>query len=211
MRLNGLDAFVRDFFHIIKFLHVIDRSKLQNAMQDIFASVPDIGYEIGVFPGGENLSYIALSIPVENEWREEVGRRILAAETSPGWRVELGIPPRDWEMYFEIYDDESQEWVSIDGRQWCYKFVRSGSTNTLELCNATGEAYGQRIFDDIAKILLVGEIGERNIEKHNITFKLVMCDKTYLPLSSFAPWFAENVKSACFRDVLMRKVDGTIR
>ena len=29
--------------------------------------------------------------------------------------------------------------------------------------------------------------------------------------SSTCPWFAENVKPACFRDVLMRKVDGTIR
>ena len=118
------------------------------------------GWEIG--PDLENGNTMTFSISAfgGGDFIDDLESTLELPLFGNGWSVQIGIPPRDWEKYFH-YTDFRDRIHEIEGSRWRFDLINQ--CNQVKIILYPHPEIDPDIFDDVARILCVGELGEKNI------------------------------------------------
>jgi hypothetical protein len=116
---------------------------------------------MGPDPAIDQTTVLSLSLfndsSVIEKLRTDLGLPICGED----WRVQVGIPPRMWEMYFEYTSADGRDY-RIEGKNWKWELNRIGDSANITLCPDVTIEDADKF--DIGRILLSGELGEKNLK-----------------------------------------------
>lgn len=160
-----MDELLRNLAHLMKHRTQIDRTAFAELMGQILDSWPGVAWEFGPDPSAPHIDRLSLSV---DEGAKVSSKRMIAAQLpliGDGWTIALGIPPRDWEMYFEATLNGHE--LGIEGATWRWRMADAGSQIALilaapdQLNSLTDNDLGE-----LAGIIVNGELGESNCLTH---------------------------------------------
>lgn len=157
-----MDELLGKLAHLMNHRHEAGDDGFSELMEKILSPWPDVGWELGpdlVDPDIERLS-LFLSGVLEPDAESSLAARLPLTEQ--GWIISLGIPPRDWDIYFEATMNGQD--FDIEGREWFWSMADAGDQVTLTI--APPDQFGNLTDEelrDLAGIILAGELGESNV------------------------------------------------
>ena len=118
-------------------------------------------WEFGPDPMDDDISVLSISLERSAGEVTQLASDLGLPIQGNGWRVQVGMPPRDWDRYFE-YEGRSGISYRIEGSHWLYELIPEDNDKVrVELFPDI--AIEPKDGDEISRILLIGEIGERNL------------------------------------------------
>jgi hypothetical protein len=169
-----MDELLRNLSHLMHHREQAGLEGFPELMGQILGPWADMGWELGpdlVAPGIDRLS---LSLWDVLELRIDPPLAVQLPVNGEGWTIGLGIPPRDWEIYFEATMNGQD--LQIEGREWFWAIadvdpspeVEAGVDNQVMITIAPSSQF-ETLTDDeleeLAGIIVTGELGEANVAR----------------------------------------------
>ncbi|MDE2422180.1 MAG: hypothetical protein KGO49_13490 [Gammaproteobacteria bacterium] len=88
-------------------------------MDRILSGIPNVGWELGHLPNDYGVDQLSLSVINNPLFIKQVEDSISFPIKGDDWVINLGIPPRDWELFFEINTEDGQI-VEVEGSEWSW-------------------------------------------------------------------------------------------
>jgi hypothetical protein len=167
-----MDKLLSNLSHLMKHREQAGEEGFSELMGQILSQSPDMGWELGpdlLAPDTYRLSLSSWDVL-------ELCTNPLLAEQLPvkgdGWVIGLGMPPRDWEMYFEANMNGKD--LAIEGSEWFWtiadvepnpdadvdKQVMITIAPSSQFATLTDEE-----LEEFAGIIVTGELGELNVAR----------------------------------------------
>jgi hypothetical protein len=157
---------IRNISHLMNHRKKLDDDGFADLIQKILSEYPSVGWELGPSMSDSKIDLLSLSVKDAPDFLSEFKSSSLAFESGVDWQVDIGIPPRDWELFFEATFEGTS--INVEGGNWVWSTAQDISFD--ELVVAPADLISQPISEtdllDIGKILLVGELGEVNFMQH---------------------------------------------
>lgn len=158
-----MDEIVVNLAHLMRYRDRVDGAGFADLMGKILAVRQDIGWELGPDLLDPAIDRLSLSIPESPGGAHEAWA---LPQRGEGWVIDAGIPPRDWDMFFQI--DIDGHAVAVEGGAWCWRAEVAHGRCALELGIPPG---GLPPLDagrlrELAGVLLRGELGEKNASRY---------------------------------------------
>ncbi len=184
--------------HLMTHLARLPEEGVIELMGKILANHSGAGWEMGPHFLNPDITVLAVTghgdQTVQARLREDIGDDV----EGEAWRIVVGIPPRDWERYFEL-EDANGAVHPVEGDNWLWR--------SDDACTKVGlyspAPIGENVFQDAARILLIGEIGEQNLERFIRSISACSAHADGLsPLASFRGEFAAKYPHALYASQL---------
>jgi hypothetical protein len=191
-----MDEIVSNLAHLMRYRDRVDSAGFVDLMGKILAGRPDIGWERGPDLLDPTLDRLSLSVPELRDGGQDAWAAL--PQRGEGWVVDAGIPPRDWDMFFQA--DIDGHVLGIEGGAWCWRALVTNGSCTLALGIPPGQLppLDAGRLRELAGILLRGELGERNAGRFigglDVGF-LPAAETGWQPMAAlraaFAAWFPD--------------------
>lgn len=157
-----MDKLLSNLSHLMNHREQAGDEGFSELMAKILSRWPDVGWELGpdlVDPGIDRLSLSVDDIP-------ELRTNPSLPLQGNGWIIGLGIPPRDWEIYFEAKMNGKD--LKIEGGEWFWAIVDVDPEPDAEvdeqvMITIAPSSQFERLSDDelgeLAGIIVTGELG----------------------------------------------------
>jgi hypothetical protein len=202
-----MDKLLSDLSHLMN-----HREQAGDGFSELMAQIlsrwPDAGWELGpdlVAPDIDRLSLSVDDMP--------------ALRTNPslplqgnGWMIGLGIPPRDWEIYFEAKMNGKD--LKIEGSEWFWTMVDVDAEPDAEvdaqvMITIAPSNQFEKLTDDelaeLAGIIVTGELGESNVSRFVRWIDVSsarLASEEWLPMESLRKKFVEKFPDCAYGDWL---------
>jgi hypothetical protein len=163
-----LEKLLNNLSHLMNHREQAGDEGFSELMAKILSRWPEVGWELGpdlIDPGIDRLS---LSVDDMPELRTNPSLPL----QGEGWMISLGIPPRDWEIYFEAKMNGKD--LNIEGSEWFWTIVDVDPEPEAEVDKqvmitiAPSSQFGNLTDDELAElagIIVTGELGESNVSR----------------------------------------------
>lgn len=137
-------------------------------MAQILSRWPDVGWELGPDLVAPDIDRLSLSVDDMPALRTNPSLPL----QGDGWIIGLGIPPRDWEIYFEAKMNGKD--LEIEGSEWFWTMVDVDPEPDAEvdeqvMITIAPSNQFEKLTDDelgeLAGIIVTGELGESNVSR----------------------------------------------
>lgn len=187
-----LEPIFDELAHLMRYRDRVDDTGFTELMGSILAELDAVGWERG--PDLEHPATDRLSLSGPPELFDLALTQLSLPITGDGWIIDIGIPPRDWGMYFETMIEGER--VGIEAGTWCWTMQVHGPAVHMRI-GIPGDQLPNvdtAQLSDFADVLILGEIGERNQRTHVTQVQVERIDTpaTWLPMSQFRRRFAEQ-------------------
>ena len=198
--MTDINELVLNLSHLMRHRMNLDDEAFAALMEKILLPFPEIQWERG--PAFDDDAVDQLSISTGELYDDHQFSNFFPIREDD-WRIDVGIPPKHWDMYFEM--NLSGELIAIEGRRWYWRADFHSTESTLihvAIPHEEASALTEGGYRDAVEILIIGEIGEVNLRKYLqvISIKrLPKIDKDrWSPLPTLKKWFANRYPSARF-------------
>lgn len=153
----------RNLMHIMCYRGQLNSEGFCDLMSKILSNHPHISWELGEHP--EERCCDVLSLSVKNNLPEMnlIKNKLSLPIKKDDWTIDVGIPPRSWELYFELSCGDKSLSYNIDGRAWMWLADFKDGSCKLKLYVPQINSINAGYIKDIVNIVLIGEIGELNM------------------------------------------------
>ena len=177
--LNNYDFVKRDLIHLMKNRRKLSGDQFRDVLHKILGR-SDLAWELGPDPLDEQHDVLSLSLMSNREYVCEIAVGLELPFKGENWSIQVGIPPRGWEKYFEFTASDGCK-IAIEGEKWHFNIVKNNLRAKIYL--SPESSFPCAYFSSIARILIVGELGEQNVEK---LISDIVCVE-YSPVISLKP------------------------
>lgn len=171
------------------------------AMVNDLLGAPDAAWEYGPDPTNPDRMLFSLSIRNDAEWAAHVCNALEIPFQQEDVGAVLGIPPRQWERYFE-YTDRTNTVQDIDGESWLFELSPADERDMIRLGIFADLPEAVDWFD-VVSIMLIGELGETNVSARIAQIYQLSEPQNLSPLSNLKSAFARHFPNCHFRDFLL--------
>lgn len=191
-----MDEIVSNLAHLMRYRDRVDSAGFVDLMGKILAGRPDIGWELGPDLRDPTLDRLSLSVPELLDG--EQGAWTALPQRGTDWVIDAGIPPRDWDMFFQA--DVDGHLLGIEGGAWCWRALVENGRCALALGIPLDQLplLDAGRLRELAGILLRGELGERNAGRilGDLDVRFLSAAETgWQPMTAlraaFAAWFPD--------------------
>ncbi len=198
-----MHALKTDLIHFMNKFKTLTPDNAMALMSHILADTPIETWEIGPHPLNHDIDVLALSSDGISTVEDFIYKTVEPDVDGAGWEIVHGIPPRDWELFFE-YSGANGQIFEVEGADWSWQ--AHWNEDGLDLTLVPDQDYPPDVFDDIARILMVGELGEKNCDKYVILRGRHGPSSAdgFDPLPTFRSVFAQTFEDCAYREFLKR-------
>lgn len=157
-----MDELLENLSHLMNYREQAGEEGFVELMAAILAPWPGIAWERGPDLSDPRIERLSLSLsgPQCAGMVDALAARLPL--TGPGWVIGLGIPPRDWEMFFVA--DFGGRTVQVEGSAWAWRMDDDGERVRLTIASpASFDMLADEELAELAGILASGELGESNL------------------------------------------------
>jgi len=167
-----LDKLLNNLSHLMNHREKAGDAGFSELMAQILSQWPDVGWELGSDPVSPDIDRLSLSVDDVPELRSNPTLAAQLPLKGEGWIIGLGIPPRDWEMYFEA--EMNGKDLKIEGSEWFWTIVDVDPEPDAEvdqqmMITIAPSSQFEKLTDDelgeLAGIIVTGELGESNVSR----------------------------------------------
>jgi len=186
-----------------------------NLLEKIAQDIGAVGWEIGPDIGDPRISSLSFNAGLSEERLQAISHSISIIDPIDCWILYAGLPPKDWEIFFEI-EGENGAAIPIEGSEWHCTAIEGPSRDCLALYAPPNLKVTESTLQKCAELIAIGEIGEKNcidffsdISVHRVDHSHPMSGGL-VSLAEFAKKFATAHPESAFSGLLQRKRCGTI-
>lgn len=186
----------------------ISQEGFDDILSDILDGTGIVNWEIGPHHIDFSKRVLALSGSGNNAELDRIERLFGLPLHGPNWIVQAGIPPKAWDGFFIAEDGEGNMY---EMESHCWKWNASIPTmrhTTIDLFICGDELIENSGLDlnDIVRIALYGEIGERNVARFIPSIRIgnSVNKKKLEHFGDFREWFVGVVNDAYYRNDLIQ-------
>lgn len=143
-------------------LDSVDQDAFMDLMAEALDAYPELGWELG--PDLDDNDVIRLSLVVSDApaFRDQAEQAGVFPVEGDNWRIALGVPPRDTDIYLEA--DVHGEVLAIDGEQlgWQLRTVDGQVDLVVGLPPGPLRQLSVAEREELADVFVAGELGEIN-------------------------------------------------
>jgi hypothetical protein len=173
----------------------------------IIKPLKDIGWEYGPHPDEPEHDVFSFSCGADGAQLQTLKRRLGLPIRGKNWTIGVGIPPRDWERYFEIIRDNGRH-AKVEANCWSWRPGATAKRMTIDLAIPASLRLNEALLNEAIGIFLTGELGELNratlVERGSVVRFRARPPAGYLPISSLRASFVERFPKAEFAGFLGR-------
>ena len=197
----------RDLVHLMENRERLSLADFRSLLDEI-ADLQDSGWEMGPDPNDPSTTVLAFSIFAHETVLARITNQFALPISGNGWRVRAGIPPRDWERYFE-YPTHSGTRYRVEGADWRYRVRAEGGMAKIILYPPRDNSDS---FDELAHVLCVGELGEDNLADFVSGIECDPLDPSAgRPFCGLRGEFASLFKGCHYREFFVREQGRHVR
>jgi hypothetical protein len=163
-----MDELLRNLSHLMNHREQAGDEGFSELMAKILSHWPDAGWELGPDLADPGIDRLSLSVDDMPELRTILSLPL----QGDGWVIGLGIPPRDWEIYFEAKMNGKD--LHIEGSEWFWSIVDvdpqpDADVDEQVMITIAPSSQFEKLTDDelgeLAGIIVTGELGEWNVSR----------------------------------------------
>jgi hypothetical protein len=159
-----MDDLLSNLSHLMNHRKQVNEEAFSELMAKILSPWPEAAWELGPDLVDPDIDRLSLSVRDVPELRTNSSLAAQLPSTGQGWIIDFGLPPRDWEIYFEA--TINGEDLEIEGSEWSWSMADAGGQVTLKIVPADQfRKLGDQESNDLAGIIVTGELGESNVSK----------------------------------------------
>lgn len=145
----------------------VDQDAFMALMADALEPYPELGWELGPDPEDGDLMRLSLVVRDAPAFRDEAAETDAFPVDGEGWRIDLGVPPRDADIYLEaqVGEGEDAAVLEIEGEQLGWQMRGGDGVVDLVVGIPAGplRQLGAEEREELADIFVMGELGEINL------------------------------------------------
>lgn len=160
-----MEELLSNLSHLMNYRKQVPEEGFSELMGKILAQWPGAGWELGPDPAAPDIDRLSLSVSGVPALQSDPSLAAQLPLRGDGWVIGLGIPPRDWEMYFEATLAGRE--LEVEGSQWQWNMADAGAQVVLTV--APPERFGtldDESLRELAGVIVGGELGESNVAAH---------------------------------------------
>lgn len=131
---------------------------------EIMSSYPYIGWELGCTPTEPFSDVLSLTVVSDEKEFKHLYDILALPINGDDWDIVAGIPPRNWDLYFQLMNEG--EYIDVEASKWYWDANWKEDSVSLVIYVPEGELHKKNILKDAVDIAIVGELGELNIAKY---------------------------------------------
>lgn len=167
-----MDKLLSDLSHLMNHREQAGAEGFSELMGEILGQSYDMGWELGPDLLAPDSYRLSLSLWDVRELRTDPPLAGHLPVKGEGWTIGLGIPPRDWEMYFAAKMNGKD--LEIEGSEWFWAIADVDPDPEADVDKQvviTIAPSGQfatlndEELEEFAGIIVTGELGESNVAK----------------------------------------------
>lgn len=167
-----MNELLKNLSHLMNHREQAGTEGFSELMGQILGQWSDIGWELGPDPVAPDIFRLSLSLWDVREMHMDPPLADQLPVKGEGWIIDAGIPPRDWEIYFEASMNGKD--LNIEGSEWFWAMADvdpdpDADANEQVMITIAPSSQFETLTDDeleeIAGIIVTGELGEANVAK----------------------------------------------
>lgn len=196
-----MQELVNNLSHAMNTRHQVPTEEFIDLMGKIVSGLPGIGWELGPGLDDPDTDLLSLSVMYAPGVLDDAAFVAAFPLHGEGWMADLGIPPRDWEMYFRATLDGQRH--EIEGSEWHWQMAdgENGKASLVLAAPASFGSFDAEALREFAHIIAVGELGERNVLRHLASVDAVAMDQpdaAWQPMTSLRRGFVERFPTCAY-------------
>jgi hypothetical protein len=201
--LKNVDELVVNLTHLMNHKDKIPEEGFIELMGKILGINPSLGWELGLSPENVDIDVLSISTGDDDNEFYEIRDMDIFPIYGGGWQIVLGVPPRNWEMFFFISSDANEEF-EIDASNWLYAATWTNNYVDIEISGPRQDLIDNGIIDDALRVVLNGEIGELNLRTFIRSFKIFdgHIDERFKSIKSLRNDFSSHFDNCFYRTFL---------
>jgi hypothetical protein len=171
-----MEELFKNLSHLMNYRKQIPAEGFTELINKILSGLPGIGWELGPDPIEPELDRLSLSVKHAPELLDNAAFAAGFPLHGDGWIADLGVPPREWEMFFRA--KLNGKTYEIEGREWFWQMLEEGEAVRLVFAapSATFGDLGKAELNEFAEIIATGELGELNVLRLLASVETVLID-----------------------------------
>jgi|CXWL01.1.fsa_nt_gi hypothetical protein len=154
----------RNLVHLMNHVEQVSEEGVRDLITSILQSHPGVGWELGPHPTEGERTVLSLSCKADQRALSELASKIGLPVHTQRWSIVAGTPPRAWDRYFEIVDEQGSS-QPVDANEWAWRLHKLTDKAEIELVFPASLSHVQRQASDVALVGLIGELGEANVSE----------------------------------------------
>lgn len=161
---NEMQEIVANLRHLMHHSDQISEEGFRELINKIVAPLGSIGWEFGPDPEDSKRMILSFACKANRDELALRARQLRLPIKEKKWSIVAGIPPRDWEKYFEIVRDSGRR-VKVEAGTWYWHSSSKALPKVLNLAIPEGLRLNDDLLREAVFIFLTGELGEGNFAK----------------------------------------------
>lgn|GEM_PF-4690584 len=199
--MNNLDELVINLTHLMNHKDKVPQQGFIELMEKILCYNPSLGWELGPSPLDSDVDMLSISTSNKDELYEIHNLNIFPIDGS-GWQIVLGVPPRNWEMFFHLPIENDE--LEVDASKWFYAASWKNDCVEIEIAGLEQNLVDKGNVDEALKILLIGELGEWNLRKFVQRYEFFdgKIDERFKPIKGLRNSFSNYFDHCSYKTLL---------
>jgi hypothetical protein len=206
--MKKMEDLVKNLSHLMKHRKMLHAEAFQEIIEKILVDHSALGWELGQSLADPTMDVLYLSVKNAPQYLAEHQAGSFIFEDASDWKIEVGVAPKDWEMFAELNFGDFL--FNLDGHEWSWANAVQSNFNELLLFSKQpfSSPASREVSGEISEFLLIGELGELNfVEKirkltilheriHNVTWRHMSTLRSEFvnsyPECHYAEWLLSN-------------------
>lgn len=158
--MNVQAALRRDLIHLMENRERLSHEAFAELLNEI-VPLDGNGWEMGPDPEDTQRTILSVSALGDQAKVRRIEQEFNLPIVTDHWSIIRGIPPMEWEQYFEYTDYKGKQY-RIEGSIWRHAIIHG--RNGADIILDPDLSFLGDLPEQLGIIICIGEIGERNIE-----------------------------------------------
>ncbi len=193
-----MEEIIQNLSHLMNYRKQVPTEGFVELINKILAGLPGLGWQLGSAPADPELDQLSLSVAHAPQLLNDAAFVACFPIHGDGWVIDLGVPPREWEIYFKATLDGKV--YEVEGQEWFWKMAEERNVIRL-LFAAPPEKFaslGKEVLKEFGEVIATGELGELNVMRFLASVEVMLMDgpgEGWMPVETLRPKFVERFPS----------------
>lgn len=193
-----MDEIIENLSHLMNHRKQVPTEGFVELINKILADLPGLGWQLGPAPDNPEFDRLSLSVAHAPRFLDDAAFTARFPIHGDGWVIDLGVPPREWDVYFRANLDGKMR--EVEGREWFWKMVQDEKVVRLLFAAPLGKFadLNREVLKEFGEVMATGELGELNVMRFFASVEVTLMEKggeEWMPVETLRATFAERFPS----------------
>ena len=193
-----MEEITKNLSHLMNYRKQVATEGFVELINKILAQLPGLGWQLGSDLADSELDRLSLSVAHVPQLLNDAAFVACFPIHGDGWVIDLGVPPREWEIYFKATLDGKV--YEVEGQEWFWKMAQEKNMVRL-LFAAPPEKFAcldKEVLKEFGEVIATGELGELNVMRFFASVGAMLTEgpgEDWLPMETLRTRFVERFPS----------------